>query len=129
MTRNESIAWDRRTGKTLTEIGTTHGISRQRVLQILDRMGAPRVNPNMLPRDERRFREYIKAGFTAKEMATALGFSVGAVHAALRDLDLKIPKSIPPHGTTAMYRRRCRCELCRKANTDRCREGRRALAR
>ena len=111
---------------TMQEIGDRHGISRQRVQQILSSVtlslhyGMPRKEE----RDQRLREAWERIGAgeaTVAQEAKRLGYSrTKNLQQAFYRLGLKRgPKEPPPHGTLSRYTyHRCRCELCRAAARD-----------
>ena len=100
-TRNQEIVLMFKSGTevTLQQIGDKYGITRERVRQIL-RDNNVSGGDNMKSRMDEKNRRLLEKRAAIMEAR------------ALRQA----------HGTPRRYGMGCRCDECRKANTDRCRE-------
>ena len=111
-------------GLTYEQIAAEHGLTRQRVGQILGPLDLDSVvKRRMLEREQtlRAAHARITTGETSlKKEAERLGYSHGeSLRAAFRRLGLRALRSTPEHGTFARYtsrKWRCRCADCRRAN-------------
>lgn len=119
-------------GLTYEQIAQQHGVSRQRVGQLLGPLSlAPAYGPSRKATRVQRLRaafERVKAGETTlDEEAKELGYKNGhTLRHALYKIGLRFTHDYgePPHGTYARYRSRrfrCRCAECRWANRERMR--------
>lgn len=117
-------------GLTYEQIAERYGVSRQRVGQLIGRLGVSgtKARASMLAREQRLRASHatIMAGeSTLEEEAARLGFKhAHSLRSALYRLGLRvvIEQPVPEHGTLARYlshRYRCRCEDCRRANRER----------
>lgn len=92
--RNARMAEDYRAGLTLAQIGERYSVTRERVRQILARLGEPVREPKDLPSVIRRVarrervRELHADGKTTGEMARELGCTQGTICSDLKDLGL-----------------------------------------
>lgn len=119
LTRNEEIVSQYRAGDTLAEVGTSFGLTRERVRQIVAAQTSERHWGSR--RREAKDVEIraafaaVKAGADPDVFAQALGIErislIGAFNR--RGLYLREPAQ---HGEFRMYRQGCKCAECRRAN-------------
>jgi hypothetical protein len=102
-------------GWTLTAIGVEHGLTRERVRQIVGNFGHRELGPNqaIAARFSLQIVEQWKAGKTNRQIATALDIPLAAVVA----IGLRANYRYQQHGTLQSYRRGCKCDACRTANS------------
>lgn len=104
-------------GKTLEEIGSQLGVSRERVRQLADRLGLKFTGRN-IPDAEKVKRTalgLLECGASMSEAANAVGVSAVTLWDwGLRSRWCELNRQ--QHGIQA-YRRGCRCEVCRSANS------------
>ena len=108
--RNAEMVRRHKAGETLASIGLAMGFTRERVRQIVRQSGAPMPWDykcavkacNISPRTPHRYCQYHQRRF--ERYGDPLGTK---------------PLLMNQHGTVACYRRRrCSCDLCRKASAD-----------
>jgi DNA-binding CsgD family transcriptional regulator len=114
--RNAEIARRYEAGETLTLIGSTLGLSRERVRQILKSSGV------LMP-----YERSCKVDGCPTTPPRPLAYCAAHQRRLDRYGDpVGTRRSLPPpirdHGTYAMYRAGCRCDLCRAANAGKSRE-------
>ena len=124
--RTSAIVRAREGGATLEVIGKRHGITRERVRQILISAGVPPVGAGTYARKkcEPRLNEAIRRYMVTPEWITLRRASEGLVseqtlRRALIERGISLrPRPEPPHGGSG-YRYGhlgCRCDECRAAN-------------
>jgi hypothetical protein len=109
--RDAAILAAYQAGETLASIGSTFGLSRERVRQIVKASGAPMPSELRcaMPNCERMPRAPNTYCYLHRMRPKSDAGSAS-----------KPPLLKDEHGTYASYRdRRCRCDLCRKASADR----------
>lgn len=117
----EKIQTGYQTGKTLVELGAELKISHTRVQQLAAEIGLKFSDRMKLSQGQK---DAIVAmwneGFTKVQISKNLGIHydkfISLLPAGLN------PKTKASHGTCSLYRGGCRCDLCRKANTEYFRE-------
>lgn len=126
MTRREQmLAQYHEQHMSVPEIAAAHGITHQRVYQIIGRTGT-RPSRTVASIREERLAAYgrISAGqSTLEEEAEKLGLSTRYLRQYLREsLELELPGAhslVPKHGTHYRYAHdKCRCRKCRKAEAE-----------
>jgi len=103
-------------GETLQEIADEHGLSRQRVCQILKRLNITGADIR-----ERRYRLAVRAyasGMTMEEAAKLAHVTPTTLRQRLVATG-QVRARVPQHGTYNEYQSHgCRCERCRTALAD-----------
>ena len=119
-------------GMSYSQIGEQFDLTKQRVGQLLGPLGLQQHRRQAVI--ERRqllaaaYGRIIAKRSTLEEEAEKLGYKgAHSLRGALYDLDMRVVlgHETPPHGTVARYRSRrwaCRCDKCRRANTEKCNE-------
>lgn len=115
-------------GLSYEQIGKRHGITRQRVWQLLGPLGLTRDRGQAkIVREQKlraSFARLMTGGTTLAEEAENLGYATGeSLRSAFYELGLRYiqDRVIPEHGTLSRYRSRkhgCHCEECRRANAE-----------
>lgn len=105
-------------GLTYQEIANMHGITRQRVSQILGPLQLKHPPRGYQPGEIEEIEERLRSGeSTLKEEAARLGKDPETLRTALWRRGYKdFPRRMAEHGTVARYSRGCHCEQCRAAN-------------
>lgn len=112
----------REEGLTYREIGELHGITRQRVEQILRPFG---IEPHWGARRKAEREKALRAAHariqagesTLAQESKEMGVAPNSLRSALSEIGLRVHTrtASPEHGTRYRYLRGCRCDDCRAA--------------
>jgi len=113
-------------GKTAAEVGMMFGVTKQRIHQIVGATGYPPgrrpVKTNKVKALLPKIEKLVLKRVPISEIARKFKLSEAATSRTVMVHDIR-PFQYEMHGTQQRYQRRaCRCRLCCKANSDRCRD-------
>lgn len=120
--RNAEIARRVASGETLKAVGDSYGLTRERVRQLANLAGVTERSA-AFKRNKRVeiLTKLAEEGLPRKEMAERTGYSYYVVSETIRRFGITAPGLVlkkDTHGTIQCYRNGCKCDMCKKANSD-----------